>query len=480
MISTSLLKEEDKMKKYEQLFYDGNWQTADSQVFSDVVNPATEEVIAQVIQATHKDVDNAVAAAKKAFPKWNTTSPKERAEYLEKVLAIIKRRQTAIQETIIQELGASKQFTKNAQVPLSIREMEATLSEFATYSFEETIDNAQIIKEGYGVVACVTPWNYPFNQIQRKITPALLAGNTVVVKPASNTPLTAILYAEIMEEAGLPKGVFNLITGSGGDAGEYLVSHPDVEVISFTGSTEVGKNLYHHAATTVKKLVLELGGKSAMVYLKGGDLSAAVEAAASTVLDNQGQTCSALSRLLVPSDELEQTKQLLKEYYATIQVGDPAEEATRVGPMVSESQRKTVLEYIQKGREEGAEILVGGQAIEGKGYFVEPTVFVNVTNDMTIAQEEIFGPVLTVVTYDTVEEAIELANDSVYGLSGAVVGPAEEAERVARQLRTGNVIVNGGKRTAKAPFGGYKQSGLGRENGLYGLEDYLETKAIFL
>lgn len=468
------------MKKYEQLFYDGNWQTADSQVFSDVVNPATEEVIAQVIQATHKDVDNAVAAAKKAFPKWNTTAPKERAEYLEKVLAIIKRRQTAIQETIIQELGASKQFTKNAQVPLSIREMEATLSEFATYSFEETIDNAQIIKEGYGVVACVTPWNYPFNQIQRKITPALLAGNTVVVKPASNTPLTAILYAEIMEEAGLPDGVFNLITGSGGDAGEYLVSHPDVEVISFTGSTEVGKNLYHHAATTVKKLVLELGGKSAMVYLKGGDLSAAVEAAASTVLDNQGQTCSALSRLLVPSDELKQTKQLLKEYYATIQVGDPAEEATRVGPMVSESQRKTVLEYIQKGQEEGAEILVGGQAIEGKGYFVEPTVFVNVTNDMTIAQEEIFGPVLTVVTYDTVEEAIELANDSVYGLSGAVVGPAEEAERVARQLRTGNVIVNGGKRTAKAPFGGYKQSGLGRENGLYGLEDYLETKAIFL
>jgi acyl-CoA reductase-like NAD-dependent aldehyde dehydrogenase len=217
-----------------------------------------------------------------------------------------------------------------------------------------------------------------------------------------------------------------------------------------------------------------------MVYLKGGDLSAAVEAAASTVLDNQGQTCSALSRLLVPSDELEQTKQLLKEYYATIQVGNPAEEATRVGPMVSESQRKTVLEYIQKGQEEGAEILVGGQTIEGKGYFVEPTVFVNVTNDMTIAQEEIFGPVLTVVTYDTVEEAIELANDSIYGLSGAVVGPTEEAEKVARQLRTGNVIVNGGKRTAKAPFGGYKQSGLGRENGLYGLEDYLETKAIFL
>ncbi|WP_207942061.1 aldehyde dehydrogenase (NAD+) [Enterococcus sp. DIV2402] len=468
------------MKKYEQLFYDGNWQTADSQVFSDVVNPATEEVIAQVIQATHKDVDNAVAAAKKAFSKWNTTALKERAEYLEKVLAIIKRRQTDIQKTIIQELGASKQFTKNAQVPLSIREMEATLSEFATYSFEETVDNAKITKEGYGVVACVTPWNYPFNQIQRKITPALLAGNTVVVKPASNTPLTAILYAEIMEEAGLPKGVFNLITGSGGDAGDYLVSHPDVEVISFTGSTEVGKNLYHHAATTVKKLVLELGGKSAMVYLKGGDLSAAVEAAASTVLDNQGQTCSALSRLLVPSDELEQTKQLLKEYYATIQVGDPAEEATRVGPMVSESQRKTVLEYIQKGQEEGAEILVGGQVIEGKGYFVEPTVFVNVTNDMTIAQEEIFGPVLTVVTYDTVEEAIELANDSVYGLSGAVVGPTEEAEKVARQLRTGNVIVNGGKRTAKAPFGGYKQSGLGRENGLYGLEDYLETKAIFL
>lgn len=468
------------MKKYEHLFYDGKWQIADSQVFSDVVNPATEEVIAQVIQATHQDVDQAVQAAKQAFPIWNQTSPEERAVYLEKVLEIIKRRQSDIETTIIQELGASKQFTQNAQVPIAIREMTATLSEFATFSFEETIDNALIIKEGFGVVACVTPWNYPFNQIQRKITPALLAGNTVVVKPASNTPLTAILYAEIMEEAGLPKGVFNLVTGSGGDAGDYLVSHPDVDVISFTGSTEVGKNLYHHAATTVKKLVLELGGKSAMIYLKGGDLSYAVEAAANTVLDNQGQTCSALSRLFVPHDALEQTKEMLKKYYATIQVGDPFEETTRVGPMVSDSQRQTVLAYIQKGKEEGAEVLIGGHAIEGTGYFVEPTVFVQVKNEMTIAQEEIFGPVLTVLTYETVEEAIAMANDSIYGLSGAVVGPQEEAEKVARQLRTGNVIVNGGNRTAKAPFGGYKQSGLGRENGLYGLEDYLEIKAIFL
>lgn len=467
------------MKKFEKLFYDGQWQSAHGTEFSKVINPATEEVIAEVIQANHEDVDSAVEAAKQAFPSWNQTPLEERVKYIEKVLELVKDRGAEIADTIVAELGSTTTFCSEGQVPLSIKEMEATLDEVKNFDFEGEIDNATIIKEGFGVVACITPWNYPFNQIQRKITPALLTGNTVVVKPASNTPLTALIYAEIMEEAGLPKGVFNLITGSGGDAGNYLAEHEDVAVVSFTGSTDVGKGLYEKAATTVKKLVLELGGKSAMIYLKDGDLTTAVKGAANTVLDNQGQTCSALTRLIVPADELENTKATLKELYQDVVVGDPSDEKTKVGPMVSESQLETVLEYIEKGKAEGAEVLIGGNKIEGTGYFVEPTVFVNVTNDMTIAQEEIFGPVLTVLTYDSVEEAIELANDSIYGLSGAVVGPQAEAEKVARQLRTGNITVNAADRSPRVPFGGYKQSGIGRENGRYGLEDYVEIKAIF-
>lgn len=467
------------MKKYDKIFYDGNWQAAHSEKLVKVVNPATEEVIAEVIQADHEDIDQAVAAAKRAFPAWNTTSPAERAEYLEKILAGLKAKKAELADLIVKELGASKTFCDKGQVPLSIKELAATLEEFEQYSFEEQIDNATIIKEGFGVVACITPWNYPLNQIQRKITPALLTGNTVVVKPASNTPLTALLYAEIIEEAGLPAGVFNLVTGSGSDAGSYLAEHEDVAVVSFTGSTDVGKKLYQSAAEGVKKTVLELGGKSAMIYLKGGDLALAVKAAASTVLDNQGQTCSALTRMLVPSDELDAAREALKSYYETVVVGDPADSETRVGPMVSEDQLETVLEYIEIGKREGAEVLIGGQAIEGTGYYVEPTVFVNVTNNMRIAREEIFGPVLTVLTYDSVEEAIQIANDSDYGLSGGVVGPEEEAYEVARKMRTGNVIVNGSDRSPKAPFGGYKQSGIGRENGRFGLEDYVEIKAVF-
>lgn len=467
------------MKVYDKLFYGGKWQSTQSQNYGEVIDSTTAEPFAKVVQATHEDVDAAVASAKKAFPTWNNTPPEERAAYVEKILAGVEKRKDEIAAMIVKELGTSHNYAFNSQLPLSINEMRATLAEFKDFRFEEKIDEALLIKEGFGVVACVTPWNYPLNQIQRKITPAMLAGNTVVVNPASNTPLTAIIYAQIIEEAGLPAGVFNLVPGSGSDTGDYLTKHPDVAVISFTGSTVVGKGLYQNAATTVKKLVLELGGKSPMVYLKGGDLQQAVKSAANTVLDNQGQTCSALTRLLVPKDELEETKSILKDYYQTLKVGDPAEEDTKVGPMVSEEQMKRVLDYIEKGKAEGAEVLIGGHRMDRPGYFIEPTVFTEVKNDMTIAQEEIFGPVLCVLTYDTEEEAVEIANDTKYGLSGAVVGPQEDALRVARQLRTGNVIVNGGARSSKAPFGGYKQSGIGRENGLYGLEDYLEIKVLF-
>lgn len=461
------------------LYYNGKWQDAQSDDYADVINPTTEEVIDKVVNANEEDVNRAVSAAKAAFDEWNTTDPSKRAEYVQKILDGIKEREEELIETMIEELGTSRQFAKNTQVGLAEKEMSATLEEIDNFSFEEEVDNATVIKEGYGVVACITPWNYPLNQIQRKITPALLAGNTVVVKPPNLTPLTALLLADIVDKAGLPDGVFNLITGDGSSTGDYLTSHEDVSVISFTGSTKVGKSLYEKAKTTVKQIVLELGGKSPMVYLKGGDLEMAVKNSANTLLHNQGQTCSALSRLLVPKDELERTKEVIKDYYKDIKVGDPNDDDTMVGPIVSEDQMETVLNYIEKGKEEGAEVLVGGNKLDRKGYYVEPTVFVNVTNDMTIAQEEIFGPVLVVITYDSVEEAIELANDSIYGLSGGVVGPEDEAIKVARKLKTGNITINDGARTPKAPFGGYKQSGLGRENGLYGVEDYLELKAIF-
>lgn len=477
---TSIEKRSIQMKTINRLFINGQFQEASGEAYQEVTNSATEEVIAKVRNASEADVNLAVQAAKDAFTHWKETTPAERKAYVQKILDGIKERKEEIDQTIIQELGSSADYTENAQSQISINEMEATLDTYDDFKFEEDVDNAKVVKEGSGVVACITPWNYPLNQIQRKVTPALLAGNTVVVKPASETPLTAYIYAEIIEAAGLPDGVFNLVTGPGSTIGNYLASHEDISIISFTGSTAVGKGLYEIASDHVKRLVLELGGKSPLIYLDGGDLEAAVKQSANTVIDNQGQTCSALSRLLVPKHRLDDTKKILEAHYATLKVGDPANRDNRVGPMVSQEQYETVLDYIKIGQDEGAELFIGGKALDGTGLFIEPTVFINVDNQMQIAQEEIFGPVLVVITYETVEEAIELANDVKYGLNGAVVGPDEQARKVARQIQAGNVYVNGGDRTSKAPFGGYKQSGIGRENGIYAIEDYVELKSIFL
>ncbi|HZK46418.1 MAG TPA: aldehyde dehydrogenase family protein [Atopostipes sp.] len=467
--------------KTKQLYINNEWIDSTGDEIADVLNPATEEVIAKVPVGTTDDVDKAVAAAKAAFLAWNATPIEDRIDLMENFYTAIESRKDEIADTIVAELGASKKFAGTGQVGLPLSEIRATIDAVKDYDFEYTLKNTQIIEEGYGVVACITPWNYPLLQIERKVVPALLAGNTAILKPASNTPLTAVIYAEIMDEVGFPKGVFNLVTGSGSTTGDYLAGHEDVDVISFTGSTAVGSTMYEKAADGIKQVVLELGGKSPLIYLKGGDLKAAVKQAMNTVLNNQGQTCTALTRLLVPKDDLEETKQHILDFYETeVTVGDPTSEDTKVGPLVSADQRDTVLEYIEAGKEEGAEILVGGNKIDGPGYYVEPTVFVNATNDMKISQEEIFGPVLTVLTYDTVEDAVEIGNDIVYGLSGAVVGPEDEAVKVARQLRTGNILVNGAGRVPEAPFGGYKQSGRGRENGIYGVKDYLEIKAIFV
>ena len=467
------------MKK-NQLYINGEWTNSTGQETTDVINPATEEVINTVAIGTKEDIDKAVAAGKDAFPNWNTTPIEERVQYVEKIYDAIEKNRQILADTMVAELGTTQTFAETAQVDLALAEIRAIIDGVKDYEFEYFEDTAKIIKEGYGVVASVSPWNYPLITIERKVIPAIIAGNTVVAKPASNTPLTALLFAKIIDEVKLPKGVFNLVTGSGSTTGDYLTKHEDVAVISFTGSTKVGSQMYKNAATTIKQVILELGGKSALVYLKGGDLKAAVKQAMDTIINNQGQTCAALTRLLVPEDELEDFKQAVLAYYEeAVVVGDPTDKNTTVGPMVSKDQLETVLEYLEIGKKEGAEVLVGGNEIEGTGYYVEPTVFI-ANNDMTISREEIFGPVLTIITYKDEEEAVRIANDSDYGLSGAVVGPEKSAEKVARQLRTGNVTVNGGKRVSKAPFGGYKQSGRGRENGMYGVEDYLETKALFL
>ena len=464
-----------------KFYINGEWVDSTGDEISEILNPATEEVIGKVLQGTNDDVDRAVQAAKDAFIDWNATPVDERIALMEKFYVILEDNKDKLTDIIVSELGASKTFAKQGQVELPLSEVRATIDAVKEHDFEYSIEHAQIIEEGYGVVACITPWNYPLLQIERKVVPALLAGNTAVLKPASNTPLTAVFYAELMEKAGFPTGVFNLVTGGGSTTGDYLVGHDDVDVVSFTGSTAVGSTMYEKAANGIKQIVLELGGKSPLVFLDGGDLEAAVKQAMNTVLNNQGQTCTALTRLLVPKGRLEDTKDYILAYYKeAVKLGDPTDEDTMVGPLVSEDQRETVLDYIETGKNEGAEILVGGGEVDGSGYYVEPTVFINVTNDMTIAQEEIFGPVLTVITYDTEEEALEIANDSIYGLSGAVVGPEEKAVKMARQLRTGNIIVNGQARVPAAPFGGYKQSGRGRENGIFGVKDYLEIKAIFV
>ncbi|PKK38967.1 Aldehyde dehydrogenase [Clostridiaceae bacterium JG1575] len=467
------------MKQYDQLYINGKWRASDGTQWVEGTNPATLEPIGKMVCATPEEIDEAVSAAHKAFPEWNARPLEERAAFLAAIADGIERHQEELAKLIVEELGAPITFARGVQVGGSIREIRATLEELPRFFFKEELENVTVLKEGFGVVACITPWNYPLNQIQRKITPAFLAGNTVVVKPASLTPRTALALAQIIHETKLPEGVFNLILGSGAETGKALAAHPKVRLISFTGSTKAGQSLYAQAALGIKKLILELGGKSALILLPEGEETQAVSRCMETILNNSGQSCSALTRLLVPREKRQAVEALLLDYVQRVGLmGDPLDPATKLGPVVSKDQYERVLNYIEKGKGEGARVLTGGTPRQGAGYFIPTTIFSDVTPQMTIAQEEIFGPVLCVMAYDTVEEAIEWANDTPYGLSGAVVGPEEEAYKVALRLRTGNVYLNAGKANPKAPFGGYHQSGLGREMGLYGLEDYLEIKAI--
>ncbi|HLR39381.1 MAG TPA: aldehyde dehydrogenase family protein [Jeotgalicoccus sp.] len=464
---------------YDKLYINGKWVESHSNEKIEVENPATKERFATVPKGNEKDVDDAVAAAKVAYKEWNNTDFETRKEYLSKIRDGIKNRQSEFESVIRKELGSSYKFTTTGQVELSLNEIAAVLEHSDKVNFEEEHEGFTLLREGIGVVAGITPWNYPLNQIQRKLSGALLAGSTIVVKPSSDTPLAAFLLAEVIDEAGLPAGVFNLVTGSGSGVGDYLAGHDDVRMVSFTGSTDVGKKLYEQAEKSVKKISLELGGKSANVVLEGGDIEKAVYASMDTLTNNTGQSCSALSRLIIPEDKKQEAEKYIKQYVEEkVKVGSPEEEENTMGPVVSEKQYDQILEYIESGKKEGASLLLGGDVPELDGYYINSTVFTDVTNNMKIAQEEIFGPVLCVITYKDKDHALEIANDSTYGLSGAVFGEDKEAFEFAKQMETGTIILNGAARKPYAPWGGYKESGVGREIGWFGIEEYTEVKVV--
>ncbi|GAC1587494.1 MAG: aldehyde dehydrogenase family protein [Acidimicrobiales bacterium] len=472
------------MQVRDKLFIDGSWVSSTGSGTLDVTNSTTEQVMGTIPDGTAEDVDRAANAAAAAFPGWAATSHEERGKYVQRIVEGLQARMQEVATTIAGEVGMPMNLALMIQAGLPLMDMGAMAEVLSSFKWEEQMGSSLIVKEPVGVVGCITPWNYPLHQIAAKVGPALAAGCTVVLKPSEVAPLNAFILAEVIEEAGLPAGVFNLVTGVGPVVGEAIASHPLVDMISFTGSTRAGKRVAQLAAETVKKVALELGGKSANIILEDADLSKAIPDAVAKCYLNSGQTCSALTRLVVPRSKLAEIEQIAAATAQAFTPGDPFAESTRLGPLVSAAQRDRVRGYIQKGIDEGAKLVTGGaEAPEGleTGYFVQPTVFSEVRRDMTIAQEEIFGPVLSILPYDTEEEAIEIANDSLYGLAGGVwSADPEKAKAVARRMRTGQVEVNGGAFNPIAPFGGYKQSGVGRELGRIGFEEFLETKALQL
>ena len=466
------------------VYINGKWIVPSGKGKIEVINPTNEKVISTVPECNASDVIEAINAARNAFPMWSNSSISERIEFLKLISEALKNKENELAEIITSEVGTPISYSRMAMVgtPRVVAKSYAKILE--SFDWEEKIRNSVILKEPIGVVAMITPWNFPLHQIIGKVAPAIAAGCTMIVKPSKEAPLNAFILADILEEIGLPPGVFNLISGHGSVLGETLTTHHDVDMISFTGSTTAGINVSKAAASGVKRVTLELGGKSANIILDDANITKAAKRAVYSCFNNSGQECSSLSRLLIPAsfrDEIIDTIISTTEKYT---VGNPMDEKIQCGPMISAKQQASVNEYITSGIAEGATLICGGTGMPNglsNGFFVKPTVFADVTPNMKIFKEEIFGPVLTITTYDTEEEAVSLANDSEYGLSGGVWSEdIERAMRVSRAIRTGQVSINGGPFNINAPFGGYKLSGNGRELGIYGLNEFLEIKSIQL
>ena len=470
------------MKEYLQFYINGEWVDPVEPQTLDVENPATEEPFARISIGSAADVDKAVAAAKAAFPSFSQTGVEYRAELLEKIAAGIQARLGDMAEAISTEMGAPMWLANAAQVPAGAGHFSTAAAILRNYEFEELKGTTLLRKEPVGVCGFITPWNWPLNQIACKVAPAIAAGCTMVLKPSEISPIDAILFAEILHEAGVPAGVFNLVNGDGPGVGASLSAHPDVDMMSFTGSTRAGVLVAQAAAPTVKRVAQELGGKSPNIVLPNADLKKAVAGGVISMMTNSGQSCNAPSRMFVQKDQQAQAIEIAKATAESVKVMMPAEaEPGAIGPISNGNQYQKVQDLIQKGIDEGATLVAGGPGRpEGfnKGYFARPTVFADVTNDMTIAREEIFGPVLCILPYETVDDAVEMGNDTVYGLSGYVQGPEEDAYAVANRIRAGQVHVNGAQPDFFAPFGGYGQSGNGREWGEHGFEEFLEVKAV--
>ena len=472
------------MKHHDKLFIQGQWRAPHGQTMEDVINPATEQVIGRICMGDATDADAAVQAAAQAFDAWAATPPPVRAAWLAKIHAALQERAEDIAQLISQEVGTPLGFARFAQAGLPIASFGMAAQQLAGYTFSEVVGNSEVVREPVGVVACITPWNYPLHQIAAKVAPALAAGCTVVLKPSEVAPLNAFLLAEVIASVGLPAGVFNLVTGFGPVVGEALASHPLVDMVSFTGSTRAGRRVGELASQTIKRVALELGGKSANILLDDADFSRAIPGAMLACYLNSGQTCIAHTRLLVSEKRYDEAASMAAAAAREFRLGNPSDPDVQLGPLVSNAQRDRVRQYIALGIAEGAELLAGGVEPPPSlpiGYYVSPTVFGKVTPDMAIAREEIFGPVLSILTYRDEDDAVRIANDSLYGLSGGVWGAdVARAKAVARRLRTGQVDINGGAFNLLAPFGGYKQSGNGRELGKYGLEEFMEYKSMQL
>jgi aldehyde dehydrogenase (NAD+) len=469
------------MKEHLQFYIDGRWVDPIEARTHEVINPATEQPIARIALGGAKDVDAAVAAARRAFETYSRTTREERLALLRAIAGEYQKRYDEIAETISREVGAPLWLAKAAQAATGLGHLNQTIQVLEKYEFEEKRGNNVIRREPVGVCGFITPWNWPVNQIMCKVAPALAAGCTTVLKPTEIAPLNAIILTEIFHAAGVPKGVYNLVNGDGPTVGQAIAAHPGIDMVSFTGSTRAGIEVARAAAATVKRVTQELGGKSPNIILDDADLAKAVGGGVLGCAMNSGQSCNAPTRMLVPAALHDQAVAIAKAAAESITVGDPFGANSRIGPVVSQAQWKKIQGLIQKGIDEGATLVTGGpgrpDGLE-KGWYVRPTVFANVKNEMTIAREEIFGPVLSILPYRDEEEAVRIANDTVYGLSAYVSGEPERARRVAARLRAGNVHLNGAGADFSAPFGGYKQSGNGREWGQFGFEEFLEVKAV--